>query len=380
MLQTGESGSAMAGTTGAQRVLVCSGGRYESQANRQIRESIMDGWAECLGDDNVTAVHISGAAASISRLKPTIVFAIGSYLPESTYFGEVCREARKIGAATVFWATEDPYEQDANYRISDDFDVVFSCDRWGHNFYQRERVFHLPLAASRKLHYAEIDETVEKNIDVLFCGVAFTSRKDVVRGLLPTLSKLNIRIVGPGWGEFGIGFSDARIEKGQLIELYRRAKIVLNLGRSLSFENKRFMIAPSTPGPRTFEAAAAGAFQVFHEDTYELRRYYNADEIPVFSNKRDFDGLVARYIDDAQARLDMVKRAQARTLAQHTYGDRIRHVMEVLKREKLLTSESVSTSGTVEDVPEVVDDLVVQTPEKSAPVESKRVLRRRKAG
>lgn len=106
-------------------------GRYESQANAQIRESIMDGWADCFGEDNVTAVHISAAASSIRILKPTIVFAIGSYLPESTYFGEVCREAKKIGAVTVFWATEDPYEQDANYRIADDFDVIFSCDRWG---------------------------------------------------------------------------------------------------------------------------------------------------------------------------------------------------------------------------------------------------------
>lgn len=337
MSETMDKPTSLAGGAGAQRVLVCSGGRYESQANRQIRESIMDGWAECFGEENVTAVHISGAAASISRLKPTIVFAIGSYLPESTYFGEVCREARKIGAVTVFWATEDPYEQDANYRVADDFDVIFSCDRWGHNFYQRDRVFHLPLAASSKLHYAEIDETIEKNIDVLFCGVAFTSRKDIVRNLMPTLQKHSIRFVGPGWGELGIGFSDVRIEKTQLIELYRRSRIVLNLGRSLHFENKRFQIAPSTPGPRTFEAAAAGAFQVFHEDTYELRRYFTAEEIPVFSNKRDFDKVIERFLGDDALRLEFTRRAQARTMDEHTYGHRIRDVIKVLRREGFLT-------------------------------------------
>lgn len=318
------------------RVLVCSGGRYESQANAQIRESIMDGWAEHFGEGNAIAVHISGAAASIARLEPTIVFAIGSYLPESTYFGEVCREAKKIGATTVFWATEDPYEQDANYRITDDFDIIFSCDRWGHNFYQRGRVFHLPLAASRKLHYVPIDASVEKTIDVLFCGVAFTSRKDIIRNLMPTLRDLNIRIIGPGWGEFGIGFSDARIEKAQLIELYRRSKMVLNLGRSLHFENKRFMIAPSTPGPRTFEAAAAGAFQVFHEDTYELRRYFTAEEIPTFSNKIDFDRLVTRFMNDTPLCIETARRAQARTLNEHTYGQRISDVIGVLKTEGLL--------------------------------------------
>ncbi|MGO2959184.1 MAG: CgeB family protein [Acetobacter sp.] len=321
-----------------QRVLVCSGGRYESQANAQIRESIMDGWAECFGDDNVTAVHISGAAASIAQLKPTIVFAIGSYLPESTYFGEVCREAKKIGATTVFWATEDPYEQDANYRIAGDFDVVFSCDRWGHNFYLRDRVFHLPLAASRKLHYAPLTGEAERNIDVLFCGVAFTSRKDIVRTLLPSLRRLNVRIIGPGWGEFGVGFSDARIEKTQLVELYQRSKLVLNLGRSLHFENKRFMVSPSTPGPRTFEAAAAGAFQVFHEDTYELRRYYTAEEIPTFSNKRDFDKLIETYLQAPAKRAEATKRAQARTLSDHTYGNRIQDVVRILQEQGFMAA------------------------------------------
>ncbi|GBQ61772.1 hypothetical protein AA103196_0135 [Ameyamaea chiangmaiensis NBRC 103196] len=312
------------------RVIICSGGRYESQANAQIRESIMAGWAECVGEENVIAANISGAAAAVARLRPTIVMAIGSYLPESTYFGEVCREARKVGARTIFWATEDPYEQDANYRVADEFDVMFSCDRWGTNFYTRPDVWHLPLAACPRLHYVPVDETVERTIDVLFCGVAFTSRKDIVRGLLPTLRDLNIKIVGPGWGELGIGFSDARIEKDQLIDLYRRSKLVLNLGRSLHFENKRFMIAPSTPGPRTFEAALAGAMQVFHEDTYELRRYFSADEIPVFSNKRDFDAVLDRFLHDEALRLATARKAQARTMAEHTYGHRIRSMLDLL--------------------------------------------------
>ncbi|GBR02972.1 CgeB family protein [Acetobacter oeni] len=318
------------------RVLICSGGRFESQANAQVRESIMAGWGECFGDENVVAANISGAAAAIQYLKPTIVFGIGSYLPESTYFGEVCREAKKIGAATVFWATEDPYEQDASYRICDDFDVIFSCERWGSNFYTRKNVWHLPLAACPKLHYRPIADDVERTIDVLFCGVAFTNRKDIVRGLMPTLRNLNIKIVGPGWGELGIGFSDARLEKEQLVQFYSRSKLVLNLGRSLNFENKRFMIAPSTPGPRTFEAAAAGAMQVFHEDTYEIRRYYTKDEIPSFSNRKDFDRLVSMYLNDDALCLETAKKAQARTMADHTYGHRIRHALNILNENGFL--------------------------------------------
>ncbi len=318
------------------KVLLCSGGRYESQANAQVRATIMEGLEGCFGKGNVVSVHITAAAAAIKTLRPVLVFATGSYLPESTYFGEVSREARKIGAVTTFWATEDPYEQDAHYQIANDFDVIFSCDRWGHNFYQRDRVFHLPLGACPTLHYMPIDEGTEKTIDVLFCGVAFSSRKEVARNLMPVLQKLNIRFIGPGWGEMGIGFSDNRIEKDQLIKLYSRSRIVLNLGRSLHFENKRFMISPSTPGPRTFEAALAGAFQVFHEETYELRRYYDADEIPVFSNREDFERIIDKYLADDALRLRMSKKAQERTMREHLYVHRIRQAVDYLKAEKLL--------------------------------------------
>lgn len=318
------------------KIMVCSGGRYESQANAQIREAIMSGWENVFGEGNVISTNIAGAAAAIDYIKPKIVFSIGSYLPESTYFGEVCQKAKEVGATTIFWATEDPYEQDANYRIVDDFDVIFSCDRWGVNFYEHPHVHFLPLAACEKLHYRPLDETIEKNIDVMFCGVAFGSRKDVMRSIRPALSDLNIKIVGPGWGEFGIGFSDARIEKDQLVELYQRSKIVLNLGRSLHFENKRFIIMPSNPGPRTFEAAAAGAMQLFHEDNYAIHDFYERDELPVFSTRYDFQQLLDKYLNDPELIIDTAKKAQARTLKDHTYTKRIETVLQILKQNGFL--------------------------------------------
>ncbi|MBR0560879.1 glycosyltransferase family protein, partial [Neokomagataea anthophila] len=69
------------------------------------------------------------------------------------------------------------------------------------------------------------------------------------------------------------------------------------------FVNKRFVIAPSTPVPRTFDAALAGAFLVFHEATHEIRRYFRADEIPTFSHRTDVEKLVQTYLNDDAKRL-----------------------------------------------------------------------------
>ncbi len=320
----------------AAKILVCSSGRHESQANAQVREAIMNGWAELVGTENVVSANIAGIAATIAGFRPDIVVGIGSYLPESTYFGEAAREARRIGAVMVFWATEDPYEQDASYRIHDDFDVIFSCDRWGTNFHAHPRARHLPLAGCRQLHYRPYDPQAERAVDVMFCGVAFSSRKELVSALLPALSGLKLQFIGPGWGQFGPGFSDRRIDKDELIALYGGARIVLNMGRSLHFENRRYMIAPSSPGPRTYEAALAGAVQVFHEDTFEMRRYFTPEELPGFSTPAEFAALRDRFLGDAAARHSAAIAAQRRALGEHTYAHRARQVIDTLRAEGLL--------------------------------------------
>ena len=296
----------------------------------------MDGWSELLGEGSVVSSNLQGSGAVIAGFRPDIVMAIGSYLPESSYFGEVARDARAAGAIPVFWATEDPYEQDANYRILHDFDAIFSCDRWGVNFYRHPRVHHLALAGCRRQHYVPYDPAAARPIDVMFCGVAFSSRKELVADLLPSLSGLQLQFIGPGWGQFGAGFTDRRIDKAELIQMYAGSKVVLNLGRSLHFENQRFRITPSTPGPRTFEAALAGAVQFFHEDTYEIRRYFTAAELPSFSTPHDFAPLLRHFLSDGSARDAAAAAAQRRALAEHTYAHRAQRVIGTLQAEGLL--------------------------------------------
>jgi spore maturation protein CgeB len=329
---------APSGSDGTQpvKLLLCSGGRLESQANAQVRTTIMNGWADLLGPENVVSANIAGVSTTIAGFRPSIVLGIGSYLPESTYFGELARAARQVGAVTAFWATEDPYEQDASYRILHDFDAIFSCDRWGTNFYAHPRVRHLPLAGCPHLHYHPYDPAAPRPVDVMVCGVAFSSRKELVSALLPDLAGLRLQFVGPGWGAFGPGFSDRRIEKAELIRLYGASKIVLNLGRSLHFENRRYMIAPSSPGPRTFETALAGAVQLFHEDTFEMRRYFTRQEVPGFSTPREFADLLHRFLGDAGMRADVAIAAQRRAVAEHTYAHRAQQLLDTLRAEGLL--------------------------------------------
>ncbi len=316
-------------------VLICSDAPLESEANASIRSSIHDGWVDHLSAERVFAARLDSAVAAIETMRPDLVLCVGSYLPETAYFGEATRAAREARAAVVFWATEDPYEKDASYRIEHGFDAIFTCDRWTQRFYDHPRVFHLPLAGCPHRHHIPIRKDIERPIDMLFCGVAFANRRDIMTRLMPALKGLRISIMGPGWN-VGTGFSEQRVDKSRLIELYGQSKIVLNLGRSLSFENSRYQIAPSTPGPRTFEAAMAGALQFFHEDTLEIRDYFEEDEIPGFSGSLDFRHLLDRFLPAEDLRRHTAGRAQQRALSEHSYAMRARRMLDILSREGLL--------------------------------------------
>lgn len=313
------------------KVLICGGFIGESQANAQVRGDIVAGWTALLGEEVVRQCAVTAAAGTIASFRPDLILCAGSYLPETTYFGELRRAANRIGASCIFWATEDPYEIDASYRVAKDFEHIFTNDSSAVPFYRRANVHHLPLAGSETRHFRPVDAKAERPIDVLFCGVAFNGRKRILKAVFDLLHTMNFVVIGPGWGELGRGFSDRRIEKTELIDLYQRSKVVLNIGRSLSFENKRFNLVAATPGPRTFEAALAGTAQLFHEDTGEMRTYFSRDEILPFSSTRDLAALLPALVRDAARRTELARRAQARALSEHTYRHRAAAMLHVVK-------------------------------------------------
>ncbi len=319
-------------------VLICGEALLESEANASVRGAIHDGFADLLSASRIMVAPLDSVATAIATIRPDLVLCVGSYLPETAYFGELARAAGEIGATTAFWATEDPYEKDASYRIEPHFDAIFTCDRWTQRFYHHPKVFHLPLAGCSRRHYVPVapDGSAEQPIDVLFCGVAFANRREIMARLMPCFAGLRVSVIGPGWGGFGSGCSDLRIDKAELIRLYAQSKIVLNLGRSLSFENSRYQIAASTPGPRTFEAAMAGGMQFFLEDTLEIRDYFAEDEIPGFTGVLDFRCMLERYLGAPELRRATALRAQRRALEQHSYRGRARQMLDGLSRENLL--------------------------------------------
>ena len=167
------------------------------------------------------------------------------------------------------------------------------------------------MAADRGRHFREIRRAdAEYQWDLVFCGVAFPNRLAWIKAAAPLLARYRTLILGPGWPSLRFT-SGRRISNAELADLYNASRIVLNLPRAFNVSNQHDYPA-STPAPRTFEAAAAGGFQLVAADRPELHRYFNIPaEMDLFLSVGDLQAKIEHYLGNPDARIEAARRAAA---------------------------------------------------------------------
>ena len=107
---------------------------------------------------------------------------------------------------------------------------------------------------------------------------------------------------------------------------------MLNLSRSFNLANEHDFPA-STPAPRTFEAAAAGGFQLVAADRPEFHRHFEIPaEMDLFLSVEDLQAKIQRYLGNPDERIEAARRAQRRTLESHLYEHRAAAILDHVER------------------------------------------------
>ncbi|MBU9318159.1 glycosyltransferase [Burkholderia multivorans] len=108
----------------------------------------------------------------------------------------------------------------------------------------------------------------------------------------------------------------------------------LNVGRRHDLANERFKLDASTPGPRTFEAAASGTVQCMFIEGLEIDDYYSEQlgEILLFDSPTELRQHIEMLKDDPKRAETIATAAQQRTLREHTYRNRAETVLSILAR------------------------------------------------
>lgn len=310
-------------------VLVCGAFPDRQNSNLSIKHAMTAGFRDCLGEAEVFECSLPAAPAAIRRQRPDLVLLVGSCLQDFNQYRSTRAACDDAGSCLAFWLHDDPYEIDSAFRAKEVADVIFTNDRWSARHYDFPRAYHLPLAADPRTDLRPLDE--HRYVDLFFCGVAFGNRIDFVRDLDPFLQRrYQVNIYGDGWPTDLAYCRNERLSHGRFSDLCSVSLATLNIGRHLDFANHRYSLPASTPGPRTFQAAMAGAVQLFLLESLEIFDYFEpGKEILVFDQPKEVIPLLDRLVADPAYAQEIAGAAQRRALAEHTYAHR---AQEILRR------------------------------------------------
>lgn len=178
---------------------------------------------------------------------------------------------------SVLWVTEDPYERSVNIANADLFDLVFTNDSGSVAGYGDKGV-SLPLAADPRLHFHPIPEQDDDHYlyDLFFAGTAWPNRSDFLAQLQSAIPEINLKLALPANPyipapklDMDRSAYDWRTPNSEFARFANRSRSVLTLHRAFSSSGNDPVA--HTPGPRFFEVALAGGFQLVDTSIAEIR-------------------------------------------------------------------------------------------------------------
>ena len=270
-----------------------------------------------------------------------LLLYVGSSVSEYSPLKTMSDLARHYGMASVFWATEDPYEFDARNRANG-FDVYFSNDRnAADNFLEREHVYHLPLAAAIG-DRRDIKAYNDRKIGLFFCGYPYQNRQRAIADILSDsrFSQNDLLVMGADWKMERLRhFVGSDYRHDDVIELYTLSMCTLLLGRTFDIANAQRKVVATTIGPRGFECSLAGTPQISLGHSLEIEEYYEPGEEILLADSVDD---VADYFNffrrHPESWFRIAQAAQLRTMNEHLYSHRINKMFSVLRDVGIISS------------------------------------------
>lgn len=238
----------------------------------------------------------------------------------------------KAGLKTAVLLTESPYEDDWQLTASKLATWAWTNERTSA---RRLRAGYLAHAYDPSHHYPAEGDPEAASHDVVFVGTGFEERCELL-GMIDW-SDVDLGLYG-SWKLLGSRNPLRRKVRGRMlsndltVELYRKAKIGLNLFRTSAVYGRgpwHHTQTIESANPRTFELAACGVFQI-SQHRAEVEEIFG-DAVPTFESPDQLEQLVRRALRDADWRLDCAHRAR-RLVAPHTFAARAAQLLADLER------------------------------------------------
>ncbi len=238
----------------------------------------------------------------------------------------------EIPAAVIL--TESPYDDEAQAEWTDltkagtDADLtVFTNDRYSANQYGWN---FLPPSFDPAFH-KPVDMVEDDACDVVMVGTGWPERQALLECI--NWSGIKLRLLGlwPGLENNPNSpiykfYRPSIVDNSNIASIYCSAKVCINI-------NRRSEVA-LTPGPRTFELAACGAFQITdgRADTSSIF----GDSVPVFTDATSMEMMIRYYIDHPEERARRAAEALSK-VQPHTFDNRVANMVAALQSQVLVS-------------------------------------------
>lgn len=272
-----------------------------------------------------------GAIASLVERPPDVVLVVTG-LALHVCFYEACR---KLGLPLAMLLTESPYADKMQLDMCRAVrpDLVFVNEKRSVAKFVDFTSCYLPHSWDNERHKPQdVDE--DYHSDVCFVGTVYPERRVLLDGVDWTGIKTNFQL------QELADLIPLRVKNEEVAKMYRGASINLNLHRTVMGATAG-SLDHATPddvwslGPRAFEIAACGGFQIAQRGRGELEELFQGT-VPTFGTAQELSDLVRYFLSrpDERTRLGGLQREHVRHCS---FEDRARTIlipyMEAIWRE-----------------------------------------------
>ena len=258
----------------------------------------------------------------VANWRPDVIFCVLMHYEVWSETLDLIRT--RSPALVVNWGTDDSWKfVQASRFFTKHVDLHVTTDRTAAEAAAAQGLHGVLLSqwAASAAVAAEPRASSSCRYDVSFVGSMYGYRADWIDAL---------RAGGIAVSCFGHGTENGVVSAAEIPEIYRTSRISLNFsgagnpGRAGGVDRRQLKA-------RTFEVPGAGGF-LLTENAPELKRYFLIGrEIATFESSSDLVERVRYYLDHADERDAVARAGHARTIAEHTYEQRISEILEKLR-------------------------------------------------
>lgn len=265
----------------------------------------LDYWQQVnpnLEDKRDTQLRLASGHLIVAAIdfKPDVILIIHGLLLHPDSYSLL----KRLDIPRAIILTECPYidAEQRNMLEMAELDHIFVNDRLSLDSFAGST--YLPHSYSRLRHRpSRVDP--EYATDVYFHGSWFPEREVLFDSL--NFNGHKVRIVGVGW-DVGVGHTQVGTPNIELVKYYQSTKIALNHHRMTTTVDSDELISGQSLGPRAYEIAACGAFQLCDDTRPELEEIFGGS-VATYTDAQDLQDMIAYYLSHEAERKEMARAA-----------------------------------------------------------------------